>query len=344
MELDDRTDGSGVPACNWLAAGLSWQVLAAAAVLRGRRSAKFVTEGVDMTFTQMRYFYEVCQWQNITKAAEALHVSQPTVSVAMQGLETETGLNLFHRDGKKIVMTQDGSLLLAKITPILERLAELNDEIGNMAHNRNHIRLAMPLQLGTCLLPLILADFRQVHPEIVLEIMETGGVNALHMVEDEKLDLAITNYETGFSDNLVYRKLFNCECCFCTYPEHPLAKQAAVQIEELRAEPLVLLDSTFFVHRMVLQAFARHGQKPRIFHVSPHLHTVKNLVKRRMGSTFLTRQAVLEDDHLVKIPLAKPFYINSGIVTKKGRQVYDDEKALMEFIKSDRVREELLKR
>jgi DNA-binding transcriptional LysR family regulator len=48
-----------------------------------------------MTLIQMRYFYEVCQWQNITKAAEHLHVSQPTISVAMQTLETETGLNLF---------------------------------------------------------------------------------------------------------------------------------------------------------------------------------------------------------------------------------------------------------
>ena len=46
-----------------------------------------------MTLTQMRYFYAVCQWQNITKAAEHLHVSQPTVSVAMQAMETETGLN-----------------------------------------------------------------------------------------------------------------------------------------------------------------------------------------------------------------------------------------------------------
>ena len=53
-----------------------------------------------MTLTQMRYFYEVCQWQNITKAAEHLHVSQPTISVAMQTLEAETGLNLFHREGR----------------------------------------------------------------------------------------------------------------------------------------------------------------------------------------------------------------------------------------------------
>lgn len=58
-----------------------------------------------MNFIQMRYFFEVCRWQNSTKAAETLHVSQPTVSVAMQTLEAETGLNLFRRNGKKILIS-----------------------------------------------------------------------------------------------------------------------------------------------------------------------------------------------------------------------------------------------
>src|SRR5574344_585122 len=101
-----------------------------------------------MTLIQMRYFYEVCQWQNITKAAEHLHVSQPTISVAMQTLETETGLNLFQREGRKILITHDGSKLLGKVKHILDQMDQLDEEIQDMAHNRNHIRMAMPLQLG----------------------------------------------------------------------------------------------------------------------------------------------------------------------------------------------------
>lgn len=82
-----------------------------------------------MTLTQMRYFYEVCQWQNITKAAEHLHVSQPTISVAMQTLEAETGLNLFHREGRKLVVTPEGSKLLGKINHILTQMDQLETEI-----------------------------------------------------------------------------------------------------------------------------------------------------------------------------------------------------------------------
>ena len=159
-----------------------------------------------MTLIQMRYFYEVCQWQNITKAAEHLHVSQPTVSVAMQALEAETGLNLFHREGRKIIITHDGSKLLGKIKHILDQMDLLEEEIQDMAHNRNHIRMALPLQLGTQFLPLMLGDFRWLHPEIRLDIIESGGISALHMVEDEKLDIALTNYESGFSNKLNYQK------------------------------------------------------------------------------------------------------------------------------------------
>lgn len=89
-----------------------------------------------MTLTQMRYFYEVCKWSSITKAAASLHISQPTVSIAMADLEKESGLNLFRREGKKLSLTEDGSLLLSKITPILANLQQLDRDIKDMAQNK----------------------------------------------------------------------------------------------------------------------------------------------------------------------------------------------------------------
>ena len=197
-----------------------------------------------MTLVQMRYFYEVCQWQNITKAAEQLHVSQPTVTVAMQAIETETGLNLFHREGRKITVTSDGAKLLSKISFILGEVTRLDDEIRDMAHRHAKVRIAMPLQLGVVFLPYLLGEFHEAHPEIELEIIETGGVSALQMVEEEKLDFALTNYTVDFSARLNYSKLFDCECTFVTRFEHPLAKCHTVSIRELCDEPLVMLDSS----------------------------------------------------------------------------------------------------
>lgn len=286
-----------------------------------------------MTLIQMRYFYEVCKWQNITKAAERLHVSQPTVSIAMQTLESETGLNIFAREGRKIMLTGDGERLLDRVKHILDQVDSLDAAIEDMAQNRNHIRMAMPLQLGTQFLPHILGEFRRSHPEIKLEIIESGGISALHMVEDEKLDFALTNYETGFSQHLNYEKLFTCECCLVTAKSNPLAKKAAVSFKDFEHIPLVMLDANFFVYRIIQEIFAKHDKKPNIIHSSPHLHTIKNLVRNGIASTFLTRQAIIAADNLAVIPLAAPFYINSGLVTKKGRQIYEDERLLMDYLK-----------
>ena len=293
-----------------------------------------------MTLVQMRYFYEVCQWQNITKAAEHLHVSQPTVTVAMQALEAETGLNLFHREGRKITVTTDGAKLLGKISSILMEITRLDNEIRDMAHRHAKVRIAMPLQLGVVFLPHILGEFRRAHPEIELEIIETGGVSALQMVEEEKLDLALTNYTADFSARLSYSKLFDCECTFVTRPDHPFAQRHSLSIAELQEEPLVMLDSGFFVNRIVQDAYGRIGEKPNVVHYSPYLHTVKNLVSTGIGSTFLARPSVLPGDHLVQIPLIDPMFINSGLVTKKGRQTFDDVRLVMSYLR--RLTKELL--
>lgn len=250
----------------------------------------------------------------------------------MQTLEAETGLNLFHREGRKLVVTPEGSKLLGKINHILTQMDQLETEIQDMAHNRNHIRMALPLQIGTRFLPRILGEFRLAHPQIKLEIIETGGISALQMVEDEKLDIALTNYATGFSQKLCYQKLYDCECCFVTYPFHPLAKRKSVSFADFADEELVMLDSHFFIYRMVHDLYTAHSCKPRVIHFSPYLHTIKNLVERGICSTFLARQAVLPDENLVAVSLDEPFYINSGIVTKKGRQVYEDEQHLIDYL------------
>ena len=271
-----------------------------------------------MTLIQMRYFAEVCHWQNITKAAEQLHVSQPTISVALRALEEETELQLFQREGRKLMLTSDGG--------------QLEEDVHAMAHHRNLIRMALPLQLGTQFLPQILGEFHQLHPELELDIIESGGISALQMIEEEKLDIALTNYETGSNPKLDYEQLSTCEICFVTYPEHPLAGRKSVSCEDLAEEPLVMLDSSFLVYQEIHELYARHNKQPRVIHYSPYLHTIKNLVRHQLGSTFLARPAILPDDHLAVVSLTEPILLKSGIITKKGRPLYADDKVLIHYL------------
>ena len=286
-----------------------------------------------MTLTQMKYFAEVCREKSITRAAEKLHISQPSVTVAMKELEAETGLNLFVRQGKRIEITPEGAFLLTKISAILYSMEQLNADINEIVHTKNHIRLALPLQVGSILIPLIFEEFIPRNPEIRLEIVELGGMDSLRMVEKEELDLAITIYEADFCSGLNYTRLFDSECCFCTCREHRLAGRRSVDVADLAGEKFVMLQGGFFINRMVQQAFENSGCRLDVVLRSAQLHTVKKLVGRNLASTFLMRETVGDDPQIVAIPFAHPLQIRAGIVTKQQRQIYSDVRKLIEFVR-----------
>lgn len=284
-----------------------------------------------MTITQMKYFAEVCKWENITKASASLCVSQPTITVSMKELEAETGLNLFKRDGKKISVTQEGEFLLSKIAAVLNSVEQLNYDIFDFVNTKNHIKLAIPVQVGSYLIPIILEEFKGRHPEIKLEIVELGGMDSLQMVDREEIDLAITIYEADYCSGLNYTKLFDSECCFCTNIDHPLATQKQIEVPDLVCEKLVMLQGGFFVNKLVYRAFEDAGIKPNLILRSAQLHTVKSLVNKKIASTFLMRETVLDDPKIVAIPFSTGLKIRAGIVTKRGRQIYSDVKKLIDF-------------
>ncbi|MBR2182669.1 MAG: LysR family transcriptional regulator [Acidaminococcaceae bacterium] len=286
-----------------------------------------------MTLTQLRYFYAAGKFQNISQAAGALHVSQPTLSVAIRALEKETGLHLFYRMGKQIVLTEDGQVLLAKITPLLDRFQQLDEEIQDMAHRKNHIRMAVPLQIGVKLLPALFTEFPRAFPELTFDIVEAGGIDALPMIERGELDISVTNYDDHFIPSLRYHTIGKSEICFCTGKNHPLAGRMSVSIRSAAKEPLVLLNGGFFITRRLNEMFQEAGVSPRVLLYSGQLHTIKHLVRTGVASTFLMRQAICPEDDIAMLSMEPVQTIHTGIVTRRDRPVYHDEDRLFRFIR-----------
>ena len=83
-----------------------------------------------MNIQQMQYYREVCRWQNITRAAQELHIAQPTLSLAMQAIEQETGLNLFRHAGRNIRMTAEGEILYRQVERMLRQFARFESGIN----------------------------------------------------------------------------------------------------------------------------------------------------------------------------------------------------------------------
>ena len=94
-----------------------------------------------------------------------------------------------------------------------------------------------------------------------------------------------------------------------------------------------MLQGGFFINRMVQHVFADAGVKPEVVLRSAQLHTVKNLVNRKLASTFLMRETVRDDPGITAIPFEPPLRIQAGIVTKQNRRIYSDVRKLIDFVR-----------
>lgn len=284
-----------------------------------------------MNIQQMQYYAEVCRQENVTKAAAILHMSQSTLSLAMKNIEEDTGLNLFRHVGRNIQLTEDGQALFHEVEKMLKQVKRFESSVKEIAKRHNRLQLAVPSQIATVILPLLLGEFRQLHPEIQLEITEPAGGVALDMVEREEVDLAFVHDAEG-RPNLSLRKLSSWPICLCVPREHPLISQKSVTLAKVADYPLVLLSRNYILTRQVLAEFAKQKLQPQVLHYSPNLSSVWNIIQQGIALSILTGNGVLPESGLTAIPI-EGLRQKGFIVTKKGRQIYADERCLIDFVR-----------
>lgn len=128
-----------------------------------------------MKLNQLNYFIEVCNSMNITQAAKKLHISQPSLTVAIKNLEQELGVNLLLREKNKITLTSEGEFFRDQLYPILGNLENLKREMVSSGSNYNVLKMGIPPMIGSFLFPLLFSRFITQNPDIKLEIVEHGA-------------------------------------------------------------------------------------------------------------------------------------------------------------------------
>ncbi|MCB7319336.1 LysR family transcriptional regulator [Lacrimispora sp. 210928-DFI.3.58] len=287
-----------------------------------------------MRLTQLQYFLSVYEHQNITRAAEELHISQPSITTALKELENEYHVNLFHRINKKMYLTEEGQLFYTYATKILKDVEELEDSIRDITGNRNRIKLGLPLQVGAFLLPLLIGDFRSLYPQISLELVECGAMDIINRLLQEELDIAIAFIEND-STLLNQSPLFETEICFCVSYDHPLAEKKQVTFQETCEYPTVMFSDGSYTHKRIFRMAEKEGCHPKVELYTKQLHTIINLISNSAMGSYLIREAVMFNEDIVSIPFAEPLTITVNTITKKNRLIYKDTKALIEFIKKE---------
>jgi DNA-binding transcriptional LysR family regulator len=245
-----------------------------------------------MEMHQARYFLELCESLSFTRAAEQCHVSQPALTLAIKKLEEEFGGPLFHREARRLLLTDLGKRLRPHIAQVI-------DQADAARHAASEFRLLhqAPLALGvmSTVGPLrlsgLLARFKNDHPGVELGVREGSLDDLLGRLDAGKLDLAILNDPRGHAPHVRAIDLYREHYVVVAPPGHPFERLDTVRLADVASHPYV--DRLACEMReMVMAACAeRHVELYATFR-SEREDWVQGMVMAGMGFAFMPEYSV----------------------------------------------------
>lgn len=274
-----------------------------------------------MKLHQMYYFDAVCRLGNVSRAAEELHISQPSVSSSIRELEEEFNMALFHRIKKRLVLTSEGEYFLSKIRPILRLTDELNQEMTQLGNRQNRLKLGVPPMIGTILFPSMFKTFKPMYPDIHLDILEFGSKQTIELVGEDVLDMAIVITNGLDTSSFHVIDILETQMVLCVHKNHPLAKVLSVELNRLAHEPLILLKEDSYQNMVLKQRFDGLHISPEILTYSNQLTTVERFVCEGIASAFLFPELIKGNPEITGIPLTDPIPVKIGLIWKKETKI-----------------------
>lgn len=232
-----------------------------------------------MELNQLRYFLEVAQSQHMTRSAEQLHIAQSALSRAIHNLETELGVPLFSQRGRNIVLTECGRFFREKLTPILDQLDALPEQLQTMACLENDT-IHLNVLAASVLLTEAVIEYEKEHPPLNFQLMQNP--------ESELYDICVTTRllyrvpEGGSAEQFMYP-----EQIYLAVPAgHPLARRGQIDLAEAASEGFIVLTGAHHM-RWICDQFCRHaGFTPRIIFESDNSAAVRNAIAANLGVGF----------------------------------------------------------
>ncbi|AJK46658.1 LysR family transcriptional regulator [Burkholderia plantarii] len=256
---------------------------------------------------QLITFATVAELLNISRAAEALHLSQPAVSGQLRQLQDEFGEPLYLRDGRGVRLTPVGEQLVPLATRLRDTFAQARayrDAVRGV--ERGTLRVGASTTPASYLLPYLIAEFRPLAPGVAIQAMTGNTADVVAALGS--LDLALIEGPPGdaLPPGTAVHPWREDEIVAIVPASHPLAASAgrAVTLEALAESPLVLREAGSGVRQLVERAFARAGVPVRVALEIAGVEAVKEAVRAGMGVGFVSAMSLRGDAALVMRSIA----------------------------------------
>jgi len=285
-----------------------------------------------MDFKQLRYFQHVALSGSFTRAAEQLSVAQPAVSMAVRKLEQDLELQLFHRQERKVSLTDEGHRLLKHSQRILQAVDDAQLEMSELRGlTRGDVRVGIPSMLGSYFFPPILMAFRHRYPELNLQVVEGGTWELQKMLERGELDLGVV-VSDFIPQQLDTRTLLKAEMLVTVNREHPFAALDSISTDQFFDEELVMFKKGYFHRKVVDQLAEQSGAVPHIGFETNLIPLIKAIVKQGFGITTLLKMVIEDEPELVAKPFSEPVWLDLSIAWRKDGYLSQANQVFLDFV------------
>lgn len=264
-------------------------------------------EPVD--FRELTYITTIAKHQNMTRAAEELYVSQPTLSKALQNVERELGQPLFTKLGNRFCLTYAGERYVERAREMLRMKKELDEEMHDIIRDgRGELRIAFPIMRGSYMLPGTLTAFRKEFPHVHVKVREASSAVLEDLLLSGEVDLAFFSLPIRRPE-IEYEVIYHEEVLLVTAPGHPLANMARPRPQGLAVVPPGLLRKEPFIlqlpdqrTRQIADTIFRQAKfQPRIVLETRNIPVAVELARDGFGVT-LAGETHLRHIHLDPAP------------------------------------------
>ncbi|NIR59564.1 MAG: LysR family transcriptional regulator [Gammaproteobacteria bacterium] len=283
---------------------------------------------------QLRAFCQAAQAESISKAAERLFLSQPSVSLLIKGLEEDLGVPLFERRGPRIRLTAAGQALLETALPLVEALDRLPElftaRLGAVGSG------SLDIAAGESTILYLLADyikrFSEDYPQVNVHLHNVTGRDGMALLRAGEVDFAVGSLIEVPGD-IGFDPVFTYEPMLITPLGHPLARQQAVTLEDVGPYGLILPPRHLSTWRVVDLVFQQHGVPYHVVLEAGGWEVVKKFVQLGLGISIVTSICLEGDERLEAISLSQYFPKRTyGIVTRRGKFLSPQARAFIELM------------
>jgi len=271
----------------------------------------------------MECFLAVARLGNVSRAAEEMYLTQPTLTARIKALEDELGDQLFVRTSRGMRLTEAGKEFvpyaercLASVDEGKQRLRELRDASGG------RISLGTSPGVGTYALPAILERFRAAHPRVSVSVRSGHSEDVLEMVLKEEVHVGLARAVSH--PEVESMQLYEDELVLVVDPQHRFTEKGSAELAEVGREQLILFDYASSYYELTQSLFKNAGIREFQAIELDNIEAAKRMVEHRLGVAFLPRTAVVRSvaaGHLCLIEVEDSPEIQRPIVAVRRRDV-----------------------